>query len=105
MSCEILPPLPTRKQGATVTLELDFGIALADLTDPVVVIRNRAQPVEGAVDGLGTLTQPDEDGPILYTWGPDDPEEPGVYCIEIDAEEGTWPQDSHFFARVIEQVG
>lgn len=108
--------MPTRKQNAALTLELDFGVNLADLTDPVIVIRNRAQPVTEAVEGTGTLSQADDGedppvpvGPILYEWDhlgdPGDPNEPGVYVVEIDAAEGTWPNDSHFFVRVVEHVG
>lgn len=105
MACEIYPPMPTHKQGALPAIELDFGVVLADLTDPVIVIRNRAQPVEDAVEGAGELTQEGDEDPMVYAWHPDDPIEPGVYVIELDAEEGTWPQDSHFFVRVIEQAG
>lgn len=106
MSCEILPNMPTRKQYAALTVELDFGIVLDDLTSPVLYIRNRAQPVSAAAVGLGELTQPDPEGPILYTWEPsDDPNEPGVYGLEIDAAEGTWPASEHFFVRVVEHVG
>ena len=105
VACEILPPMPTHKQGALPSIELDFGVVLADLTDPGIVLRSRAQPATTAVDGLGALTQEDADSPLVYQWHEDDPTEPGVYVIELDAEEGTWPQGSHFFVRVIEQAG
>lgn len=108
MVCEVIATLATFKQDALTELELPlelFSEALADLTAPAIVFRNRAQPQSEAIEGLGELTQADAEEPMVYAFDAADDLEPGTYIVELDAEEGTWPIDRHFFVRVIEHAG
>lgn len=106
MSCAILPVLQSIKRGTSeASLALDFGIVLDNLTDPVVIMRRRVDPRSDAVVGAGTLSQASIDSPIMYQWDSADPQTPGVYLLEIDAAEGSWPTDQPMLFRITPDVG
>lgn len=121
MSCTIIPALWSRKQGA-LGKTLIFGLylndallPLASLTGPAIYFRNRAQPVDTAVAGAGTLSayvDTENDPPLYnvqYAWHATDPDDVGVYLVGIRGTIGgvvhKFPDDgSHLIIRIMQSV-
>lgn len=112
--------METRKRGAfgkPLLLALKSRGSLIDFTtlaSPALKIRKVGEPRSSAVTGAGTLSNyMDTSEPpqysAQYTWDSLDPDEPGIYVIEVDALLGgdpvTFSDEETLFLMILEDVG